>query len=89
MNELLPEKTPLRTIIWKAIAEKGKFASLIGFFFAAPVNGWALYKLYNGLIVNIDQLWVVVVINAISIVWFILPSKISIKWKSGEIIVED
>lgn len=82
-------KVSIRSIIWKALAEKGKFASMLGFFFAAPANGWALYNVYNGLIVTLNQMYVVTLINAISIVWFILPSKISIKWKSGEIIVED
>ena len=75
--------------LWNALKEKGKIATIIGFFFAIPVNGWAIWQLYHGLIVTVDQLWVVVIINSIAIVWFILPSEISIKAKSLEIIVKD
>lgn len=76
--------------LWKLLAEKGKLATLIGFFLACPANGWALYKLYKGAIVTMDQLWVVVIINSIAIVWFILPSEISIKSGKGlEIIIKD
>lgn len=76
--------------LWKLLAEKGKLATIIGFFFASPANAWALYKLYRGAIVTIDQLWVVIIINSISIIWFILPSEISIKSGKGlEIIIKD
>jgi len=75
---------------WESLKEKGKIATIIGFIFAIPANGWAIYKLYRGTIVTIDQLWVVVIINSIAIVWFILPSEISIKSGKGlEIIVKD
>jgi hypothetical protein len=76
--------------LWKLLSEKGKIATLIGFFFAAPANVWAIWNLYKSIIVTIDQLWVVVIINSISIVWFILPSEISIKSGKGlEIIIKD
>ena len=76
--------------MWKLIAEKGKIATIIGFLLSIPVNGWAVYRLYNGSIVTIDQLWHVVILNSIAIVWFILPSEISIKSVKGlEIIVKD
>ena len=76
--------------IWKALKEKGKLATIIGFIFAIPANGWAIFKLYNGAIVTIDQLWTVVIINSIAIVWFILPSEISIKSAKGlEIVIKD
>ena len=76
--------------LWEALKEKGKIATVIGFIFALPANGWAIWKLYWGAIVTVDQLWVVVVINSIAIVWFILPSEISIKSGKGlEIIIKD
>ena len=75
--------------LWNALKEKGKIATVIGFIFAIPANGWAIWNLYSGTIVTIDELWVVVIINSIAIVWFILPSEISIKAKSLEIIVKD
>ena len=75
---------------WSLLKEKGKIATIIGFLFAIPANGWAIWNLYTGAIVTIDQLWVVVIINSIGIVWFILPSEISIKSGKGlEIIVKD
>lgn len=77
-------------MIWKALKEKGKLATIIGFIFAIPANGWAILKLYKGAIVTIDQLWTVVIINSIAIVWFILPSEISIKSSKGlEIVIKD
>jgi len=58
--------------------------------FAVPANGWAIFKLYKGAMVTIDQLWVVVIINSIAIVWFILPSEILIKSSKGlEITIKD
>ena len=75
--------------LWNALKEKGKIATIIGFILAIPANGWAIWNLYNGAMVTVDQLWVVVIINSIAIVWFILPSEISIKAKSLEIIVKD
>ena len=75
--------------LWNALKEKGKIATIIGFILAIPANGWAIWNLYKGAMVTIDQLWVVVIINSIAIVWFILPSEISIKAKSLEIIVKD
>jgi hypothetical protein len=77
-------------MIWGALKEKGKLATIIGFMFAIPANGWAIFKLYRGAIVTIDQLWTVVIINSIAIVWFILPSEISIKSSKGlEIVIKD
>jgi len=77
-------------MFWRALAEKGKLATIIGFLFAAPANGFALYRLYTGALVTIDQLWVIVIINSISIVWFVLPSEISIKSAKGlEFIIKD
>ncbi len=75
---------------WDILAEKGKIATVIGFIFAIPANGWATWQLYRGNMVTIDQLWIVVIMNSIAIFWFILPSEISIKSGKGlEIIVKD
>lgn len=76
--------------ITNILAEKGKLATLLGFFFAMPVNGWGIWKLYTGALVTVDQLWVIVILNSVSLFWFILPSEISIKSKAGlEIVVKD
>ena len=76
--------------LWKLLAEKGKIATLIGFFLSAPVNGFALYSLFWNKNLSESQLWQIVIINAIGMVWFILPSEISIKSGKGlEIIIKD
>ncbi|MCP4393976.1 MAG: hypothetical protein GY804_06900 [Alphaproteobacteria bacterium] len=75
--------------LWEALAEKGKIATIIGFLFALPANGWAVYKLYNEELVTIDQLWVVIAINIIGMFWFMLPSEISIKSSKFQLIVKD
>jgi hypothetical protein len=75
--------------LWDILAEKGKIATVIGFVFAIPANGWAMWKLYRGTIVTVDQLWIVVVINAIAIVWFVLPSSIIIKSTRLQIEIKD
>jgi len=76
--------------LWNLLKEKGKIATIIGFLFACPANGWAIWKLYRGVIVEVNQLWTVVIINSIAILWFILPSEISIKSGKGlEIIIKD
>ncbi len=74
---------------WNILAEKGKIATIIGFLFACPANVWAVWKLYRKVMVTIDQLWVVVAINIIGMMWFILPSKISIKSTKFQLTVED
>ncbi len=75
--------------LWNYIAEKGKIATIIGFFFALPANIWAVLKLWGEEIVTIDQLWVVIAINIIGMFWFMLPSEISIKSSKFQLVVKD
>ncbi len=75
--------------MWKILKEKGKLATLIGLFLSAPVNIWALIRLFNDLFVSESQLWQIVIINTVGMVWFILPSKISIEGKGLKIEVVD
>ncbi len=76
--------------LWKLLAEKGKIATVIGLLLSLPANGLALWSLFFDKNLSHDQLWQIVIINAIGMVWFILPSKISIKSGKGlEIIIED
>lgn len=83
-------KTSFTERLSNLLGAKGKLATLIGFFFSAPANGWALYQLYTGMLVTIEQLYVVLMMNTISIVWFILPSEITIRSGKGlEIVVKD
>ncbi len=64
---------------WEIIAEKGKIATLIGFFLASPFNVWVLIKFFTGAVVTTDSLWTVSIMNGVAMVWFILPSSISLK----------
>lgn len=76
--------------IWKLLKEKGKIATLIGMFLSFPVNVYALYSLFTNTNLTESQLWQIVIINAIGMVWFILPSEITIKSGKGlEIIIKD
>lgn len=75
---------------WNLLAEKGKIATLIGLCLSAPVNGFAIVSLFGDIQLSEAQLWQMVIINAIGMVWFILPSEISIKYGKGlEIIIKD
>lgn len=76
--------------LWKLLAEKGKIATVIGFCLSAPVNGFALWSLFTDIQLSESQLWQIVIINAVGMVWFILPSEITIKSGKGlEIIIKD
>lgn len=75
--------------IWELIAEKGKIATLIGFFLSSPFNCWALWAFFTGEGATENQLWTVAIINGIAMIWFILPSKIVIEGKGIKIEVTD
>lgn len=75
--------------LWKALAQKGKISTLIGFLFAFPVNGKFLWDFYRNVIYSPDKLMMIVFINIVSMIWFILPSSIIIKGGNFEIEVKD
>jgi hypothetical protein len=76
--------------IWKGLGEKGKFATLIGLCFALPVNIKFTVAFFKGIEYSRDSLINLAVMNCIAMIWFILPSRVSIKGGKGfEIVVED
>lgn len=75
--------------LWALLAEKGKLATLIGFFFMCPANGKFLYKLFLSIEMNNQELITFMIANAIGMFWFILPSKIKISGPKISIEVED
>lgn len=75
--------------LWGILAEKGKLATLIGFGLTFPVNCWSMVAFFSGWNVPEAKLWQIVIINAVGMVWFILPSKIIIEGKGIKIQVED
>jgi len=76
--------------IWTGLGEKGKVATIIGMFFAFPANTKFIIDFYRTIEYSRESLINLAVINVIAMVWFILPSKISIKGGKGfEIVVED
>jgi len=65
--------------LWAALEQKGKIATIIGFFLAAPFNIWVLIKFFTAATVTTESLWVVSIMNGVAMVWFILPSAILLK----------
>ena len=75
--------------LWKGIGEKGKFATIIGFFFAVPANVKFLFAFFQGTDYSRESLLNLCILNGIAMVWFILPSSITIKGSPFEIIIKD
>jgi hypothetical protein len=79
----------LFSAIWKGLGEKGKFATIIGTLFAAPYNVKFMIDFFGGVVYSYDQLLALAVVNGLGMVWFILPSKITIEGGKFKFIVED
>ena len=76
--------------IWKGLGEKGKFATIIGLLFALPVNIRFIIAFFNGVEYSRESLINLAVMNCIAMVWFILPSRVTIRaGEKFEITVED
>ena len=71
---------------WTLLAEKGKLASVVGFFLAFPVNIRFVIDFYQGNVYDYNSLQTIVIINVIAMVWFILPS--AIKMSAGKFNLE-
>lgn len=72
--------------MWKLLAEKGKFATIIGFILAVV----ATVVMSILLIKDQDYKYVPFIITfSISIVFFILPSSFKVKFKDFEIEIKD
>ena len=65
--------------MWEMWGEKGKIASIIGFFFTVPANIRTTWLYFEGTAFTKEDLTVLVVMNMIGIVWFVLPSKITVQ----------
>ncbi len=75
--------------LWKALENKGKIATLIGFLLSLPVNIKYIYLFFTGAIFTEDNLKAIIVINIVAMIWFILPSVIRIKSDKLTIEIED
>ncbi|MDC7218657.1 MAG: hypothetical protein PQJ59_01880 [Spirochaetales bacterium] len=89
MNRVPGEKRKLSGVIWKALAEKGKIATIIGLALALPFNAWVLWMFFSGLPVSEDSLWTMAIMNAVGMFWFMLPSSIVLKSKVMVLEVKD
>lgn len=79
----------IMSLIWGKLAEKGKIASLIGFLMAFPVNAVFVVMFFMDMSFSDDQLKTALIINAIAMTWFILPSKVRIDGKFIKVELED
>lgn len=81
--------------LWKALGEKGKLATIIGTLHIVPAQIYFVYMLVTKGFVGMEYealqniMSIYGVINLIGILWYILPSKISIKGSKFEVIIED
>lgn len=75
--------------IWEMLDKKGRIATIIGFCFAAPINGKVIFDFFKGNIATVESLYSAIFINVIAIIWFILPSSIKIKGSKFELEVID
>lgn len=76
--------------LWKALAEKGKIATILGALVGAPGVIWLYYRLFTDHGISDSEMRTVVMIFSVSIIYFILPSKFTARFGSaGEISVED
>jgi uncharacterized membrane protein len=74
---------------WKIWGEKGKIASIIGFFLTVPANIRTTWLYFHGVTFTKEDLTVLVVMNMIGIIWFILPSSITISGTPFKLEIED
>ncbi|MCP4990797.1 MAG: hypothetical protein GY928_33590 [Colwellia sp.] len=75
--------------LWEMLEKKGKIATIIGFVLSLPVNAKFVYLFFTNQIFKEDFLKAVIVVNIVAMVWFILPSKISLKSEKLTIEIED
>lgn len=74
---------------WKALAEKGKIATVLGTILSIIVNSWAVFLLFSEKKVDEDTFWMIIGLNIVAQLWFILPSKMKITGKLFNLEVED
>jgi len=64
--------------LWAIIAEKGKWATLLGMFLAFPTNIQFLSLLFSGYVFTVEELYPYIFANIMAMFWFILPSSIKL-----------
>lgn len=75
--------------LWEALDHKGRLATIIGFLWALPYNVKFTVDFFSGVFYSRDQLESIIIVNALAMIWFILPSKIIIEGPKFKIVVED
>ena len=75
--------------LWDALDHKGRLATVIGFIWALPYNVKFTIDFFGGVFYSREQLETVIVVNILAMIWFILPSKITIEGPKFKFIVED
>ncbi len=75
--------------LWLLLAEKGKWASIIGFLMALPINIWFVVVFFMSNEFTDGDLKAALVVNAIAMMWFILPSRVKISGKNFTMEVDD
>ena len=73
----------------KLLKQKGILATIVGIITTVPVNAYYALVVFDGGALSSPQERTVLIINIIGWIWVILPSKVSIKSKLGEIVIED
>ena len=74
---------------WTALDHKGRFATIIGFAFSLPFNIKFTLDWYRGIEYSRENLETIIIVNVISIIWFILPSIITIEGPKFKFRIED
>ena len=75
--------------LWEKLDHKGRIATVIGFFWALPYNVKFTIDFFNGIFYSREQLESIIIVNVLSLIWFVLPSKIIIEGPKFKIQVED
>jgi len=75
--------------LWEALDHKGRIATIIGFLFALPYNMRFMWDWFSGVFYSREQLEMVIIVNVLAMVWFILPSTITIEGPKFKIEVKD
>jgi TRAP-type mannitol/chloroaromatic compound transport system permease small subunit len=75
--------------IWEAFAAKGKLATIIGLAFSLPANIHFLIAYFQDVIVTEGQMEQLLWMNLIGVIWFILPSEISITGGKFTFLIKD
>jgi hypothetical protein len=71
------------------LEKKGIISTVLGILFSAPINAWIVYKFFDKSNFSNQELITACICNFIGMVWFMLPSVITIKSKLFEITIKD